>query len=328
MSKTPPAQPPSGSERDIDRAAILARRAMFITTALAGLGCTAHEPPVVTTGISTPPLTAPEPCLSIAVDRGRFAPVAALAPPLTVSDKLTGAEMSDLKDLETRLRAAYASLVRAYEATPIACSPGTPDCEAAWTQVVEDLRDVRAAIRERLCGGGETVGELQRTAEHRRFITEVADKIEAELAAAAAADANAREKWAAWSRQISPPQPCLKCGIPPPQSFGFDSRTPLAISFPQDSAERPDDRMIKGLKDLLDNHAKQRVILRGHADPSEKEPDALALARAEAVQRMLVGMGVDPTRLAVKSYGAELPIGSLATDRGRALNRRVDVARE
>lgn len=300
---------------------------MFVTAALAGLGCTSHDPPVVTSGISTPPDALPEPCLSIAVDPGRFAAVAALAPPLSVSSKLRGDEKAELEALATELREAYRRLAHAYESTPIACSLGAPGCEATWTQVVEDLSRVRAVIEEDLCAGGETVGLLQRAAEHRRYIAGVADKIEAELATAASR-AGAQEKWAAWARQISPPQPCLKCGIPPPRIVGIDSRTPLAIGFQERSADRFDDYALKSLKDFLDREKSQTVVLRGHADPGEPDPDGLGRARAEAVQRALVGMGVDAARLKLVSLGAELPIGNSSTAEGRALNRRVDAARE
>lgn len=300
---------------------------MFVTAALAGLGCTSHEPALVTTGISTPPDALPEPCLSIAVDPGRFAPIAAQAPPLSVSSELGGDEKTELEALTNRLREAYRLLARAYDATPIACSLDAPGCEATWEQVVEDLRAVRSAIKGDLCGGGETVGLLQRAAEHRRFIGGVADKIEAELATAAGR-AGAEQKWAAWARRISRPEACLKCGIPPPRSFNIDSQTALAIGFQERSADRFDDYALKAMKELVERDKDSRVVLRGHADPGEPDPVGLGRARAEAVQRALIGMGVDAARVKVMSLGAELPIGNSSTPEGRALNRRVDAARE
>lgn len=338
MTPPPPATPPDSE--DPDRAAILARRAMFLTTALAALGCTAPGTgPARTPGdapaVSTPtePAEPAEPAVAAPQDSARpppraYADLEKLAPPRTVSDRLPADEKAELTELAAGLATAYARLARAYEATPTACSPDDPKCEPTWASVVDDLRVVREAVEDPLCGMGGSAGKLQRFAAHQRFLRAQADAIEAELAAAAKRW-RAEGKWTAWAQVISPPQPCLKCAMPTPRVVPapYSHDTPLAIGFADGAAADPDADAVQQLKAALDAEPALKVVLRGHADPAEKDPDALALARAQAVQASLVALGVQASRLAVKSFGADLPIGPLATPEGRALNRRVDVDR-
>lgn len=340
---SPPSSPPPtpDPEREIDRAAILARRAMFITTALAALGCTPQgtgpQTPPATPAVSsaaqppapnatpTPPPSDPPPTNPPAAPRS-FADIERLAPPRTASAKLPADEKAELDELAETLAPAYERLARAYESTPIACSPDDPKCEPTWARVVDDLRVVRDAIEDPLCGMGGSAGKLQRFTQHQAFLSQQATAIEAELAAAARRW-RAEGKWAAWTEIISPPQPCLKCAPPTPRVVsaprGHDF--PLAIGFAAGDRDTPDPDALKTLKAALDEAPTLKVILRGHADPAEKDADALALARAKAVQRRLVEQGISAARLKTQSLGAELPIGPLATPEGQALNRRVDV---
>lgn len=331
---TPPTLPPPESDREVDRAAILARRAMFITTALAAFGCAppggSAEPPTRDgrPAVSTTPESVDAPKPTPPAPRS-FADLERLAPPRSVSDKLTGEEKAALEAAARELAPAYERLARAYEATPIACSPDDPKCEPTWAQVVDDLRVVREAIGGPRCGArGKLAGEIQRYAAHERFLGEQADAIEAELAAAAKRW-RAEGKWAGWTAVISPPQPCLRCALPEPRVVTprFDYRVVLAIGFAEGDSSSPDGDALAELKATLDAEPTLKVVLRGHADPSEADADALALARAKAVQSQLVAQGVSAGRLKVKSYGAELPVGPVAVPEGRALNRRVDVDR-
>ncbi|HRI65477.1 MAG TPA: OmpA family protein, partial [Polyangium sp.] len=61
----------------------------------------------------------------------------------------------------------------------------------------------------------------------------------------------------------------------------------------------------------------------GHASSDESLPFDLAMRRARAVQTMLTRLGVDQSRLTLKSYGTDKPIASNNTDEGRQKNRRV-----
>jgi outer membrane protein OmpA-like peptidoglycan-associated protein len=53
----------------------------------------------------------------------------------------------------------------------------------------------------------------------------------------------------------------------------------------------------------------------------------LSKARAESVKARLVKLGVDPSRLSTAGAGAGEPIATNKTLQGRALNRRVVLAR-
>ncbi|MCS7085429.1 MAG: OmpA family protein, partial [Bacteroidia bacterium] len=46
--------------------------------------------------------------------------------------------------------------------------------------------------------------------------------------------------------------------------------------------------------------------------------------RAEAVRAYLISKGVDDNRIMAKGYGETMPVASNDTEKGRALNRRVE----
>jgi outer membrane protein OmpA-like peptidoglycan-associated protein len=73
-----------------------------------------------------------------------------------------------------------------------------------------------------------------------------------------------------------------------------------------------------------------RVQIEGHASRSsgtDAENLRLSSARAEAVRKSLVGLGVPATRIEVSARGAQSPLGTETGERSRAAarNRRVDV---
>ncbi|MFO0576363.1 MAG: OmpA family protein [Polyangia bacterium] len=70
----------------------------------------------------------------------------------------------------------------------------------------------------------------------------------------------------------------------------------------------------------------KRVAIEGHTDDKGK-PELnrdLSDRRAKAVMKYLVDKGVEPGRLEAKGYGPDKPIADNKTNKGRALNRRVD----
>ena len=140
----------------------------------------------------------------------------------------------------------------------------------------------------------------------------------------------AEGKWAAWAQVISPPQPCLRCARPTQRvvSATQGRSVPLAFGFAEGASDKPGRDDLNWLKKTLDDEPDLKIVLRGHADPAEKDPDALGLARAKAVQASLLELGVAAKRIKIKSFGADLPIGPLATPEGQALNRRVDIDRQ
>jgi hypothetical protein len=86
-------------------------------------------------------------------------------------------------------------------------------------------------------------------------------------------------------------------------------------------------RASRAMKKVLDVDNEALFELIGHTDGSgDVHVDAAAtLKQAEEVRAKLVQSGFDPLRLAVRGAGSSEPISENVTERGRALNRRVDI---
>ncbi|WP_414729636.1 OmpA family protein [Zhongshania aliphaticivorans] len=70
-----------------------------------------------------------------------------------------------------------------------------------------------------------------------------------------------------------------------------------------------------------------RLAVQGHSDDSG-DADAnyrLSRARARAVGKALVGLGVAAERIEIQAFGANMPVADNSTSAGRALNRRVSL---
>ena len=82
---------------------------------------------------------------------------------------------------------------------------------------------------------------------------------------------------------------------------------------------------------IKDTYPKSRVHIEGHtdSDPIRKSAwesnDALAKARADAVKKLLVGVGVSDGRVDTDGVGAKNPIARGNTTRAKAQNRRVEI---
>ena len=70
-----------------------------------------------------------------------------------------------------------------------------------------------------------------------------------------------------------------------------------------------------------------KLQIEGHTDSVGSAPYNLNLSqrRAEAVVAYLVGKGIEPDRLVAKGFGLTRPIASNATEKGRSMNRRVEM---
>lgn len=108
-------------------------------------------------------------------------------------------------------------------------------------------------------------------------------------------------------------------------------RVALYINFDLDKASlRPDAQpIIDEINKLLTSDANLKLSIEGHTDStgSADRNRELATARARSVLGALVGLGVDPTRLASKGFGPDKPIADNSTDQGRAKNRRVELVK-
>ena len=70
-------------------------------------------------------------------------------------------------------------------------------------------------------------------------------------------------------------------------------------------------------------HGVEVVIVVGHADAREPNPDALSLQRAEVVRDALVREGVEPSKVYAEGKGSKQPVSSVAEK--AFANRRVEL---
>jgi hypothetical protein len=108
-------------------------------------------------------------------------------------------------------------------------------------------------------------------------------------------------------------------------------RVALYINFDTDKATlRPDAQpIIAEVDKLMTSDEALKLSIEGHTDNAggAEHNRTLATARARSVLGALVGLGVDPSRLASKGFGPDKPIADNTTDEGRAKNRRVELVK-
>jgi outer membrane protein OmpA-like peptidoglycan-associated protein len=77
---------------------------------------------------------------------------------------------------------------------------------------------------------------------------------------------------------------------------------------------------------VLKTHPTLRVRIEGHTDDqgATRMNRRLSEARAESVKRVLVTLGVAPSRLETRGFGPDRPLTSNSTAEGREKNRRVE----
>lgn len=108
--------------------------------------------------------------------------------------------------------------------------------------------------------------------------------------------------------------------LPPKGSLLFDIND-------ANLAKEQTNTLLKTLVAYLTQHPDARVRVVGYADDrgSAAYNDALSLRRAEAVQSLLLQLGVNPDQMEVEGAGFRDPLLSNASAQGRARNRRVDL---
>lgn len=84
---------------------------------------------------------------------------------------------------------------------------------------------------------------------------------------------------------------------------------------------------LERLYGFLKKHPKVNVEISGHTDNigSEEVEIRLSQERAEVVKNYLIGKGIDGNRLQARGYGANKPIASNDTKKGRKRNRRTEI---
>jgi len=88
--------------------------------------------------------------------------------------------------------------------------------------------------------------------------------------------------------------------------------------------------MLGQLKEALGIYSDRDVRIEGHTDNEGevKGNQRLSLKRAESVRDFLIAAGADASRLKALGYGEVRPVASNEFDRGREMNRRIDVVIE
>jgi len=85
--------------------------------------------------------------------------------------------------------------------------------------------------------------------------------------------------------------------------------------------------LLNRLHNGLEIYPERQIVVEGHTD-NQGEPDVnqrLSLKRAETVRDFLIAAGMDGGRLKALGYGEVRPVASNDYDRGRAMNRRIDI---
>ena len=327
--------------RSSDRDAILARRALFISTALAGLACStkpsadSREQPVVQgeragdgevgeAGEDNPPARPEE----VRLELRPWADAIAGAPPSDVPEGLTKPERDHLNLQAEGLKAMYAEIEAMWARTPD-CAAGAAGC-TVWTEAASligryDEDRERMAFDECRSPTGETGTLAARRAAHKRYMRALLTELEAHLTGVARSFG--RESATAWRSMLAmekgpQPMPCLSdCArIGPPDLVAM-------VPFAEGSADlRVDDPAVQAALDVLSSQAWAyggRVLaVRGHADPSEPEPEALAERRAQAVADWLTQNVKPEPALEVVSLGATFLVRR--GEAGLDVNPRVD----
>lgn len=101
------------------------------------------------------------------------------------------------------------------------------------------------------------------------------------------------------------------------------------VNFDNDKATlRPESyAILDQAAEILLQWGDVRVEVGGHTDWNHSDAYNMGLSkrRAEAVRRYLVGKGVQPERLTSAGYGESLPVADNREEKGRFLNRRVEL---
>lgn len=188
--------------------------------------------------------------------------------------------------------------------------------QRADDRAAEEQQEAMAARADALKAHQEAADaeERAREAEHRER--------EAEQQAQIATQQADREEWKA-DRQVVKATP-VRVGA-------TELQPETTVLFAPGSATLSGDAMTT-LRDVAksirasgpDHH----VVVAGYADAAGAEGGHLALSRrrADTVANTLVSLGVPSGELVTKAFGASHPISSDDTERGRALNRRVEIA--
>jgi len=85
--------------------------------------------------------------------------------------------------------------------------------------------------------------------------------------------------------------------------------------------------LLSRIRTGLELYPERKIIIEGHTDNrgDPKGNQILSLKRAETVRDFLIAAGMDGSHLKALGYGEVRPVASNDYDRGRAMNRRIDI---
>jgi outer membrane protein OmpA-like peptidoglycan-associated protein len=304
-----------------DRGAIMARRALLISSALASFQCS-NTPPVTEGPVETVTLPTAEPTPSVsATGSVSSARPPSSAPPLPPWEAQLASGPSrvipdgmpeSVKQPLTSLNALFTSLEKevrqVWEPKGDLCNPSQPECRSAWRELGDALlraREVTDRSSRSLCGGNVEAPAISTRREgYRAFFRERLKQAETHWGTLAASFGPLAEQ--EWQKQVSrsnvsPPMPCLSCMAP--RIFTIST----IIGFPVDSAAL-DAAGKEGVKQVVTMQGKDKrdLELWGIAAPGDKDANGIAKKRAEAVRDELVKNGYDKAQLSVIVIGAGL----------------------
>ncbi|HEY5916222.1 MAG TPA: OmpA family protein [Chryseolinea sp.] len=115
----------------------------------------------------------------------------------------------------------------------------------------------------------------------------------------------------------------------PGDADGSLARKFLFFDVGKDNLKNESLALLEHVHGVLSQDGDVKILIEGHTDNTGSEilNKALSVARANAVAKFLTKRGIDPTRLAVKAYGASKPLVSNDDEReGREINRRIEIS--
>ncbi len=127
---------------------------------------------------------------------------------------------------------------------------------------------------------------------------------------------------------VEPPRPAE----PPKPQEGIDAALKAAVlhfDFDQDVIKPEGEDTLQKLGGVLQRNPEVVIQIQGNCDErgTEEYNLHLGMRRATSAKQYLVGLGIDPTRIDMISYGFERPVDSHHNEKAWALNRRDDFVR-
>ncbi len=100
----------------------------------------------------------------------------------------------------------------------------------------------------------------------------------------------------------------------------------LHFVFDKDILVEKSKRILQDVTNVLKKHPNIKIRIEGHTDNigAEDYNQYLSMMRANAVKKYLVEHGISKFRLTTKGFGESSPIADNNTEKGRALNRRIE----